>query len=374
MNRFYSLFIRPVSLFNRFHRRLLMSGPILCQQYQTRRHLVPPSTCVLWCKSLAQLLSSGLPMRSAVEVLKLDGDRRSLVLNSECMLALERGLPLSKALEHRVPMVLIQWLQLAEVSGDLPKRLTNYVEQMEQRMAWRGKLTRTLAYPAVLLFMTFILLGFVSLSILPMFLKMDLEFGTRTDATSIWIARVLHIFPFGVLLLLAFVSLGGIWAYLYLQTTGIRKIQKGFLKSLWVWLLVYQTQRISGDLGVMLANGVPIIEALSQMGSRTQRSWQKEMFESILQKIEQGVSLSTASEPYVVATATYLLRIAEETGELGDTLLRIEANARHRLHTTIEQVIQWIEPLLLVFMGLIVLLTMYAVFMPMYNFISTLSK
>jgi general secretion pathway protein F len=192
---------------------------------------------------------------------------------------------------------------------------------------------------------------------LPLMSRLLMRWGLLLDANG---AAVLT----GTLLLLA----GAIY-------TATRPASKQWLaRKLWQLpslgrrLHVYQLARFYRSLGMLLRGGMPVVTSL-QMVSDLLESSVRGQLALATGSIREGHALSGAMEQYGLATpvALRMLRVGERTGRMGEMMERIAAFYEEETARWVERFTKLFEPLLMVFMGLVIGVIVVLMYFPIFE-------
>ncbi len=133
--------------------------------------------------------------------------------------------------------------------------------------------------------------------------------------------------------------------------------------------------RLSDNMNTMLSSGVPILHAIEITSDIVDNAVQKEILMRVAEKVRNGTLLSKAlyEEDYVPNILVQMVRIGEETGELGYILKNLANFYKREVDTAIDNVIGLIEPAMIVLLGLGVGFLLASVLIPIYNISSNIS-
>lgn len=337
-------------------------------QEKSRRALQPV------VDSLANLLESGIPLRTALMHLwdsRLPRNQKYYV--SLAREGLEQGKSLSESWSQHGSGVFLALLQAGERSGNLPTVLNSWLRQQERREQFRGELTRLFAYPLVLLTATVALSFFIANVVFPSFEDMYQELGVPVSGTILVLKWWMTTLPW--------LTLGAVFALLPVSILlvvltrqrpqwweKIRQLIPG-----WKLLRQFRTGFFCELLQMLLQAGIPISDALNELSEYKHPQWFREQCQRIEQKILSGMTLQKSFAGNWDPLLSWMLVWAEQTGDLETACERVHVGAEKLFLT---QVARWgkiLEPSLLLMMGALVALTMYSLFVPMYDLTTVIS-
>ena len=148
------------------------------------------------------------------------------------------------------------------------------------------------------------------------------------------------------------------WHGLLLRTPGISRL-----------LVALDTARFASTLSILMASGVPLLESLRIAGQVLTNLALREDSERVAELVEEGSSLHRALErsgrfpPMMV----HMVASGETSGELETMLERSATNQERELEMTLGTVMGLFEPLMVVFMGGMVLIIVLAILLPIFD-------
>lgn len=129
------------------------------------------------------------------------------------------------------------------------------------------------------------------------------------------------------------------------------------------------TARFSSTLSILMASGVPLLDALKIAGAVMNNTVLREAAARVSLRVQEGSSLNRAmsQEPYFPPMMIHMVASGETSGELENMLARSAANQERELEMTLGTVMALFEPLMVVLMGGIVLTIVLAVLLPIFD-------
>ncbi|MBH0176552.1 MAG: type II secretion system F family protein [Nitrospira sp.] len=257
------------------------------------------------------------------------------------------------------PDLYVATMKAGEQSGNLPDVLQRYVAYLKLMMGLRQKLTKALSYPAFLILIGVGVIGFLLTYVMPTFVSVYGESAKALPwATQALLDVVNHaesrLLPLALLLMGLVV---GVRVY-YTTPAGRLMIDRLLLKlPLFGPIAVkHNTVQLTRTLGTILAGGIPLVDALQNARGAVSNRWVSQGLAGAVDEIREGVTLASALDrPRILPNlAIEMLSVGEETGSL-DTMLRDVAEFYEAdLDTRLTQLTTWIEPALLLVMGVLV--------------------
>ena len=322
-------------------------------------------------QSLLILLRAGLSIVEAIDTLaqrETRADARRVLGDLRAQLGM--GLSLSAALErHRevFPALYVAGIRANERSGGLVESIERFIHYRAQADLLRKRIVGAAVYPALILGVGVLVIGFLLLYVIPRFSQVFEDMGDRIPAMSRLLlqwGRFVHAHGVGVLAAMVTFAAGVIFA---LRTPGVRRsIARRItrLPRIGDYVLTYQLARFYRALGLLQQAGIAILPALDMVHGLLPESLHVSLA-GARRDIGEGRALSDALEANGLTTvvAVRLLRVAESTGRMGEMLERTAIFHEDDIAEAIDWFIRLFEPALMIGIGLIIgviVLLMYA--------------
>jgi len=317
---------------------------------------------LLFNQELLTLLEAGLSIVVVLETLleKETNPHARLALKS-IVTHLHEGRTLSSALEGQpavFPALYVATIRSSERTGSLVESLRRYIAYQMQVDQMRKKIIAASIYPALLLFVGGLVVLFLLTYVIPKFSHIYADSGRELPLASWLLMR------WGALIethgsLVAGISLGTLFfaAYAFSRPS----VRGWFREVLWGLpvvgerMRIYQLSRFYRTLGMLSSAGIPLMAAMEQVGGLLDIRLQAKLAEA-KNHVREGQSLSHAMELSGLSTsvALRLLRVGEQTGQMGEMMDRIADFHEEELNRWIDWASRLLEPLLMTAIGLII--------------------
>lgn len=298
---------------------------------------------------LAWLLHHGIPLQSAFHILlKQDRLRPLHRLCFHCLQHIGAGYPLSSALNISPQYVHFQvFIVCGEAGGALDMSLTRCAGWLQQILHFRQQCRALLFYPTLLVCLLLAGSTLLMTIIVPEFYALYQSFHAPMPLAMTWLWHM-HLFlkTWGLYILLG--ALGGcaLLGYASHERLLFRfRITQDVLHA-----------HECAHLGQLLTGGIPVFQAFQHVIRHTQFALQAKRLTRILAHITEGHGLAQAYQ-HVGSYDPYLcdmLRIAEQTGTLDETYLKLSDYYTHQLDNRIQRIKQEWQPLFMLAMGLLI--------------------
>lgn len=250
-------------------------------------------------------------------------------------------------------------IKAGEQSGNLVDVLQRFITYLKLMIGLRQKVAKALAYPGFLVLVGVAVVGFLLSYVMPTFVSVYAETAKSLPAaTQLLIDLVstvkVYVVP-GFALCIALLLAGR--AY-YATVNGHLVIDRFLLRApvLGAIFIKHHTIQLARTLGTILAGGTPLVEALHITKSAISNRFIAAGVADAVDEIREGTTLAAALDrPKVFPKlAMEMLSVGEETGSLEAMLHDIAEFYEGDLDLRLTQLTTWIEPVLLLIMGVVV--------------------
>ncbi len=348
----------------------------LALSQRRRRGRVPMQRFMVFNQELAALLAAGLPLLQCLELML---ERMKDPLFHEVLVDVRErvssGQELSAAFEVHAelfPRLYPSSLKAGERSGDLEKVIRRFVRYLQLVQEARRRVGSALVYPAVLVCLSVAMIIIMTVFVVPKFANLyaDLE-ATLPLITRITLAIGQFVQRHWIALVLAI--LGGVWALgRWSDTPGGRLALDRLRLKLPILGPVFHRFGISEltrSLATLLDGGLPLVPSLEIATGAVGNAWLREQLSPTVQRVREGKALHAALEQTGVLEdlAIDMVKVGETTGALGTMLSSISDFLDQEVEIRMQRLLSLVEPLMLVFMGVIVALLLISVYLPMFS-------
>lgn len=340
---------------------------------------ITPLDRILLVRNLAAAIKAGLSVIEALDILIGDATKRSLrYILTQVKMSVQNGQPLSHAFDtygKSFPGVFIGMLRAGEVSGRLDDTLDELNIHLTREYNLVRKVKSASIYPILLLVASILVIAFLLLFVLPrlvtVFKKSGVEFPAITQvlvniSTTITAHPIIYATLLGGVFLFFWyfrkTALGRrLFAQLLIETPLVKEVVKKVALA-----------RFARTLGGLIASAVPIVEALELSSQAVNHYTYQKAIQKSVQEIKQGLSLAKALSPYPKLfphLLISLLTVGEKTGTLEHTLKTFADFYEEEVENTLKDLTTFLEPALLIFMGLLIGIIAFSTLLPIYQLV-----
>lgn len=339
----------------------------------SRRRAIGGSDLAVITKQFALLVRSGLPLDEALRLLAEESPKQNTrEILAEIVHELQSGVPLSRALASQPATFSTLYQSVvaaAEQSGLMAPVLTQFATFLEKRQAMKQKVVAAMVYPAMLIAVSFLVMTVLMVYVIPQVTRV---FESTRQKLPLITEVVMSISAFladwGWLLLL--LLLGLIW--LGRRTLQNPEMRLAFdsrclaMPVIGPLILAYETARFANTMSMLVAANVPILSALKSARDTLKNTYLKSVVDAAEMRVREGSTLARALGAQGVFSPLFIhmIRSGEATGQLADMLRFGADNAEVDAEQTTRVFTSILEPAMILFMGVMVLIIVMAVMQP----------
>ena len=331
---------------------------------------------ILFSRELATLLSSGVTLIKSLDILCKQIESQILLRTVEQIKKdVEGGYTFQNALKKHNKVFSEFWIHLietGEASGHLPASLDQLSGYIEESAALKKKIVSAMVYPMILICVAGAAIAIFLLKIIPIFSEIFKGFNVELPVLTQMVINASNIARKYFLIIAG--GAVGIFFILkrYVSTAvGRRQFDAIKLRLPLVGPLIQEitTERFASSLSTLVKSGVPILHALEITEKTAGNKLMEEALRDVRIAVRDGKGMAQTMQdselfsPLVVQ----MIGVGEEIGELGKMLDRIAVFYKERVDTFVSRLTTMFEPLVLVFMGIVVGVLVVAMFMPIFS-------
>jgi type IV pilus assembly protein PilC len=327
-------------------------------------------------QELAALLAAGLPLLQCLELML---ERMKDPLFREVLVDIrervESGQELSAAFEVHAdlfPRLYPSSLKAGERSGDLEKVIRRFIRYLQLLIEARKRVVSALVYPAVLVILSIAMITVMTVFVVPKFAV----FYSDLEAELPLITRVtLGIGSFltdNWMLIVGGIALATIVTRQWAATPSGRialdrlKLKVPILGPVFHRFGISELTR---SLATLVDGGLPLVPSLEIAVGAVGNAYLRDRLQPTVQRVREGKPLHAALEQSQVIEdiAIDMVKVGETTGALGTMLTSISDFLDQEVEVRMSRLLTLVEPIMMVFMGVIIALLLISVYLPMFS-------
>lgn len=346
-------------------------------QAKMSKKRIPNDDLVLLSRQIYTLIKAGVPVVRALRNLQQSMPHRPLLADTllEIIDDLEEGQELSTAFARQTgafPRIFINILRVGESTGRLEESFLQLSEYLELDQENTRQVKSALRYPTIVIIAIIIAMGVINVFVIPAFSGVFAKLGTDLPLlTQILITCsnfTLAWWPYMLAALMGAYFGVKLWGQ---SSEGAEQLDLLKTRIPLFGSIVTKSMlcRFSRSLSLSLSAGVPLLSSLSVVAGSLDNTYMEKRVLAMREKIEQGESLTrtAAASGLFTPLVLQMVSIGEETGSLDHMLDQVAQHYESEVKYELKNIGSNIEPILVVFIGVIVLILALGVFLPMWE-------
>ncbi|HEX7859749.1 MAG TPA: type II secretion system F family protein [Verrucomicrobiae bacterium] len=337
---------------------------------------VPLADLVVFTRQLATMLDAGLAMVQSLQALAEQTTNKVMrdVIKDVCT-RVEGGDSFSQALVKHPKVfnrLFVCMVDAGEKGGLLAEILARLATFLENTARLRKKVKSAMMYPAVVTFVAIAITIFLLVKVVPVFGEIFSGFGAKLPAPTQFLISLSNWMKSNLLYLIPAVGLI-IYGWLaYIKTKAGREFWDRTRIKLPIFGHIAHKiclARFTRTLASLIRSGVPILEVLSIVANTCGNVVMEKAIRVAMTDIEKGdgISNALAKHPVFPTMIIRMMTAGEQTGKIDSMLERIADFLDEEIETVLSGLTSLIEPLLIVFLGVVVGGIVICMFLPIFK-------
>lgn len=349
---------------------------------ESRARKIKTEDFLLFNQQLSALLRAGLPILQAIGILrKRVANERLRIVLEDVEEKIRAGQALSQAFAAQgdsFPRIYIASILAGERSGSLDEVLLRYVSYQKTITEARRKIKKSLAYPMVLIGASLVLVMVLSTYVIPNFMK--LYAGTdQLPTITVMVVSTAEFISSNLTWILPIIIGTFVFLFFWRRTPGGRlKIDQWILKAPVAGETVRQLTiaQFTRSLATLLAGGITLPESVEIAGESITNRALSQASAGVLVGIREGRPFTESLEAsgWVSELAIDMIGVGERSGALREMLDEVANFYDAEVDVRLSAIATFIEPVILVFMGSLVMTILLAMYLPLFHMIGTMGS
>jgi type IV pilus assembly protein PilC len=342
---------------------------------------ISPQEFLVFNQELLVLIKAGLPILRALDLLAArSGHAGFRQMLADVRERVRGGTALADALAvhpRHFSELYVASLRAGERSGNIVEMLTRYQVFMKRVLAVRRKVVSALSYPAFLLAAGAGVIVFLVAFVMPTFLDVYREAKTDLPVATIWLMAAVDFLRHWAVVLAAGIVAVVVAFRLWRRTEpGRRLTDRWWVRSPIVGTIVrtHYTISISRTLATILAGGIPLVAALRMVEDSTPNREMSAHVARVIERVKNGSGLAQAFsvDGFMPRMTLEMIEVGEATGALEEMLNQVAEFHEEELDRALTRISTWIEPAMLLTMGVLVAAVVITMYLPIFNLAGTI--
>jgi type IV pilus assembly protein PilC len=331
---------------------------------------------VIFTRQFSTMVDAGLPLVQCLEILGRQSDNPSFgEIIMKIKVDIESGSNLSDAM-RRHPKVFnslyANLVEAGEAGGILDTILGRLANYIEKALALKKKVKAAMVYPAAIITVAVTVVGFLMVFVIPTFATMFSSGGAELPGPTALVMDISNFFTNQW-----YYIIGGpilffiLFKKVYATERGNIEIDRFALKLPVFGMLIRKvsTAKFSRTLGTLLASGVPLIEGMDICARTAGNKIVEIAILNSIEAIKEGETIAAplARENVFPPMVIQMIDVGESAGALDAMLSKIADFYDEEVDTAVDGLTALLEPMLMVFLGIVVGFIVVAMYLPIFK-------
>ena len=355
-------------------------GPSLALPTFGYRRRIPAPEFVVFNQELAALLKAGLPLLQTLDLMleRMKNQHFRSVL-TDIRDRVKSGTDLSEAFAAHgalFPRLYPSSLKAGERSGELEQVIRRFIRYMRLVLDARRRVVSALVYPAVLVFLSVAMIAIMAIYVVPKFMGFFNELGADLPLITQIVLAISTFASSNWPLILIALIVAAIALRTWGQTdTGRLALDRLKLRLPFLGPVLHRfaMSEFSRSLSTLLSGGIPLVPAFEIAVSSVGNAYVRSRLEPTIQMVREGKPFHGALETSEIFTdmAIDMVKVGEATGSLDDMLSSVADFLDEQVETRMARLLSLVEPMMLVFMGIIIAILLVSIYLPMFSMLGS---
>lgn len=329
---------------------------------------------------LSTYLKAGISLIDSVRILEKQAEKpEHRKVYQKMVYELLKGESLSVAMQKqqdKFPKLLVNMVKTSELTGDLTSVLDDMAEYYTSKEETKKTMISAMTYPVIVIIIAICVVVFILTSIVPKFVDMYSANDAKIPALTQAIMNISNFLTqHYIILILIIGGVVGTFILLFKHVQAFRKNAQIVMMHVPVLskIIIYnEVYNFTKTFASLLNHGVFITDSMEILAKITNNEVYKELINRTIINLNKGANISDSFKgSWAFPVAAYeMIVTGESTGQLGLMMEKV-ANYYQTLHKNIVKQLQsLLEPMMIVFLAVIVGIILLSVMMPMFDIYS----
>lgn len=344
---------------------------------------VKPRDLSVFCRQFVSITQAGVPMKEALQMLSEQTENKWLKRAiSEVLLNVEKGNTLADSMRSQpdiFPPMLVNMVEAGEQSGSLEMAFSRMAVHFEKEAKLKATIKKATIYPIILVIAAIGVIAVMLLFVIPIFIDMFADLDIEMPALTMFVMNSSKWMTSHWYVLLAII-VGVVVAYklIYKTTQGRLTIDRIKMKMPLFGKLTVKTacSQFARTMSTLLMSGISTIDALETTSKIVNNIHYTNAMLKAREEVMKGVPLSEPLEASGIfpPMVYHMTGIGEETGNVEEMLEKMADYYDEEVEMTTQSVLAAMEPIIILFMALIIGTLVIAVISPIASMYSGLDN
>jgi len=341
-----------------------------------RKKKIPLGELAIFTEQLASMLDAGLPLVTSMDALieQTENPYFKIIIRN-VRNDVSGGTAFSDACTKypsAFPNLFVSMTQAGEASGNLTEILKKTASYFNDSVRLQKKVKSAMTYPVAVILIAIGLVNVLLIFVIPVFADMFSSFGRDLPFLTQLLIDTSDFLKKYIFLVLAGIVATFIAVKKFIKTPKGRRIKDLFVIRLPIMGQLSRKialSRFCRTYSILMRSGVPILQSLEITSAASDNTFIENSIDKIQKSVSEGLQISDtlSIDPFFPSMVKHMAKAGEDTGNVDGMLLKVADFYDVEIENTVSSLTSLMEPLLIVFLGVIVGGIVMAMFMPIFN-------
>ena len=358
---------------------------LLYGQKQFSKKKLKTKDLIFWLTQLSTYLKSGIPLTDSMRILGLQMGKKDSFkkrLFNSVVYQLIMGESFSEALSKQgnaFPSLLVNMIKAAEATGELEATLDDMSDYYNDIETTRKQMISALTYPSAIMVFSIAVVSFILIWVVPQFSGIYESAGVELNGLTSFVLAASEFLKHNIIfIIIGLVIIAIIMFYLYKNVKVVKYYIQWFMMHIPLFgnIIIYNEMVIfTKTFSSLLANNVFITDSMEILSKITKNEIYKEIMFNTINNIARGEKISESfnNNWAIPDVAYYMIVTGESTGELAEMMSRVSSYYQEEHKNIINSLKSLIEPIMIVFLAVVVGGVVLSVIIPMFSLYGQIS-
>jgi len=348
----------------------------VAKQGRTSGGRVALADLVIFTRQLATMIDAGLAMVQSLQALAEQTTNKIMrdVIRDVCA-RVENGDSFSEALQKHpkaFSRLYVCMVAAGEKGGLLAEILARLATYLENSARLRKKVKSAMMYPTVVTVVAILITTFLLVKVVPVFGEIFASFNATLPTPTLYLVKLSNLVKHYLIFLVLAAGAGAYGWFYFIKTPAGRLFWDSRRIKLPIFGAIAHKiclARFTRTLASLVRSGVPILEVLQIVSQTVGNVVMEKAIKTAASDIERGESIAAAlaKHPVFPTMIVRMVTAGEQTGKIDNMLERISDFLDEEIETTLSGLTSMIEPILIVFLGVVVGGMVICMFLPIFK-------
>ena len=358
----------------------LATGIEIKTKFARHRTTINTRDIAFFCRQVSALLDAGIPIADALSIISQQiANKKLQTAVAEISDEVQTGISFSEAMKKQgvFPDLLVHMIASGEVSGTLNFVMRRMAEDYEKEYSMKKKISGAMVYPILIMVVAICAVVFVITSVLPRFVAMFESSGVELPLATQMLINLSEFIRGNWLLLLLALGLMVYFLIRFVRTSEGRfwldslKLKLPIIGGLNKKII---SARFTRTLSSLLKSGIPLMQSLEYVAAVVGNKIIRGKIINIKEDISEGANLtdSVRKAKFFEPVLIHMVKIGEDSGKLDEVMENTARIYDDEVDSSVQGLTSIIEPLMIIFMAVVVGALVFAIISPMFDMAQTL--